>query len=93
MVLSCELNALSPQFQAQSAACGVFGDSALNETPSIAPSFKLNAPVFTGTWPWVTEVTAICLTVLQMFALWLHLKRGDNVAFNLVLLALSAFVV
>jgi hypothetical protein len=53
----------------------------------------LNAPVFTGTWPWVTEVTAICLTVLQMFALRLHLKRGDNVASNLVLLALSAFVV
>jgi hypothetical protein len=40
-----------------------------------------------------SEVTAICLIVLQMFALWLHLKRGDNVAFNLVRLALSAFVV
>ena len=49
-------------------------------------------PVLTGILPWTTEVTAICLTVLQMFALQLHLKRRDNIALNLGLLALSAFV-
>ena len=49
-------------------------------------------PVLTGILPWMTAVTAACLTALQIIALQLHVKRHDNVALNLVLLALSAFV-
>jgi hypothetical protein len=49
-------------------------------------------PVLMGLLPWVTDVTAICLTVLQLFALRMHLKRHDNVALNLGLIVLSAFV-
>jgi hypothetical protein len=49
-------------------------------------------PVLTGILPWMTAVTAVCLTVLQVCALSMHLKRHDNVALNLVLLVLSAFV-
>lgn len=49
-------------------------------------------PVSVGIFPWVTALAAACLTVLQCFAMRVHLKRGDNFALNAGLLPLSAFV-
>lgn len=53
----------------------------------------LVAPVLTGILPWLTDLAAICLTVVQILAVRVHLKRHDKLApLNFGLLALSAFV-
>lgn len=52
----------------------------------------LFAPILTGVLPWLTDLAAICLTIIQILAIRVHAKRHDNLSMNIALLALSAFV-
>jgi uncharacterized membrane protein len=52
-------------------------------------------PGWTGILPWLTPLAAALLAVMMVFAAVFHLRRENelpNVAFNLVLLVLAAFV-
>ncbi len=51
-------------------------------------------PAVTGILPWLTPLAAALLAVMMLLAAGFHLMRREypNIVFNLVLLALAAFV-
>jgi uncharacterized membrane protein YphA (DoxX/SURF4 family) len=51
-------------------------------------------PLATGILAWLTPLAALCLVVVQVLAIGFHLMRKEPqiVPFNIVLLALAAFV-
>ena len=53
-------------------------------------------PLWTGILPWLTTLAGLGFLVIQVLAIGLHARRGETaktIPINLVLLALSAFVV
>lgn len=60
----------------------------------IAGAIGLILPVLTGILPWLTPLAAVGLSIIQVLAIPFHLRRGEGkvVPMNLVLLALSLFV-
>ncbi len=53
-------------------------------------------PLWTGILPWLTTLAALGFLVIQILAIGLHAQRGETamtIPMNLVLLALSVFVV
>lgn len=60
----------------------------------LAGAIGLILPLWTGILPWLTPVAAIGLSLVQILAIPFHLRRGEGkvVPMNLVLLALSLFV-
>ena len=61
----------------------------------IAGALGLILPVWTGILPWLTPLAALGLTIIQILAIGLHARRGETgqtLPINLVLLALSLFV-
>ena len=51
-------------------------------------------PLLTGILAWLTPLAAICLVVVQVLAIGFHMMRKEVmiIPFNVVLLALAAFV-
>ncbi len=51
-------------------------------------------PTLTGFLPWLTPLAALGLAVLMLLAIGFHATRREypNIVFNLILLALAAFV-
>ena len=60
----------------------------------LAGAVGLILPVWTGILPWLTPLAAIGLSLVQILAIPFHIRRceGKAVPMNLVLLALSLFV-
>jgi uncharacterized membrane protein YphA (DoxX/SURF4 family) len=59
-------------------------------------SFGLILPIFTGILPWLTPIAAVGLSLIQLLAIFTeHLpkKEYNIIPMNLVLLALSIFIV
>ncbi len=54
----------------------------------------LIVPQLTNILPWLTPLAAAGLVILMVFAIIFHIPRKEypNIVFNLILLALSAFV-
>lgn len=53
-------------------------------------------PLWTGILPWLTTLAALGFLIIQILAIGLHARRGETaktIPMNLLLLALSAFVV
>jgi uncharacterized membrane protein YphA (DoxX/SURF4 family) len=61
----------------------------------IIGSIGIIVPWWINIWPFLTPVTAICFVVIMLLAAPIHYKRKEpqNVATNLILLAISLFVV
>lgn len=51
-------------------------------------------PALTGILTWLTALAALGLVVILILAMLFHLRRGEypNIGFNLILLALAAYV-
>lgn len=65
-------------------------------TAELLGAAGLILPLLTGILPWLTPLAAAGLSVIQILAIGLHARRGETgktLPFNLVLLALSLFVV
>lgn len=60
----------------------------------LAGAIGLILPVWTGILAWLTPLAAIGLSLVQVLAIPFHIRRGEGkaVPMNLVLLALSLFV-
>jgi len=60
----------------------------------ILGAIGLILPLATGILAWLTPLAALGLTIIQVLAIGLHLRRGEPevLPFNAVLLALSLFV-
>jgi hypothetical protein len=62
----------------------------------LAGALGMILPILTGILPWLTPLAAIGFLIIQILAIGLYASRGETaktVALNLVLLALSVFVV
>ena len=65
-------------------------------TVEILGALGLILPLLTNILPWLTPLAAIGLSVIQILAIGLHARRGETgktLPMNLVLLALSLFIV
>jgi hypothetical protein len=63
---------------------------------SPARALGIILPILTGILPWLTPLAAIGFLIIQVLAIGLHARRDETaktVALNLVLLALSVFVI
>ena len=51
-------------------------------------------PALTGILPWLTPLAAVALVIVMIGAVLFHIPRKEypNIVFNLILLALAAFV-
>ncbi len=61
----------------------------------IAAALGMILPMLTGILPWLTPLAAVGLAIIQVLAIIVHARRNElmrALPFNLVLLALSAFV-
>ncbi len=58
----------------------------------MAGAIGIVLPAVTGILPWLTPVAAVGLALIMLFAAIFHLRRGEPVYANLVLLALAVFV-
>jgi uncharacterized membrane protein len=60
----------------------------------VAGAAGLILPALTGILPWLTPLAAALLAILMAFAAAFHVRRGEvaNIAFNVALGALAAFV-
>ena len=71
--------------------------SGLRRFTAVAESLAgvgLTLPWLTGILPWLTPLTAVGLVLIMVGAVIVHIPRKEypNIVFNLVLLALAAFV-
>jgi uncharacterized membrane protein len=64
-------------------------------TLEVLGAIGLVVPALTGIFPWLTPLAALGLAVLMIGAALTHLRRTEygNIAVNVVLLILAAFVV
>lgn len=62
--------------------------------PEVLGMLGLILPMVTGILPWLTPLAAVGLTVIQLLALFtVHLPRKEPILPNIILGALSAFVI
>lgn len=61
----------------------------------ILGAIGITLPLATGVLPWLTPLAAACFALIMVMAAPIHYKRKEywSVAFNLLLLAVSLFVV
>ncbi len=63
-------------------------------TAEVLAAIGLILPALTHVLPWLTPLAAVGLVIVQIGAIIFHIPRREypNIVFNLVLLALAAFV-
>ena len=62
--------------------------------PEVLGALGLILPMVTGILPWLTPLAAVGLTVIQLIALFtVHLPKKEPIVPNIILSALSAFIV
>lgn len=62
--------------------------------PEVLGALGLILPMVTGILPWLTPLAAVGLSVIQLIALFaIHLPKKEPIMPNVILLAMSVFVV
>ena len=62
--------------------------------PELLGALGLILPMVTGILPWLTPLAAVGLSIIQLLALFtVHLPRKEPIVPNIILFALSAFIV
>lgn len=62
--------------------------------PEVLGALGVILPMVTGILPWLTPLAAVGLSVIQLIALFtIHLPKKEPITQNIILFALSAFVV